>query len=221
LVRRSLSAQSTREPLLTGQDLHQQLHARKQRRLIVFAIDTSDSMGDGPAVRMSAALGAIMALAKSAYLNRDQVCLITFRDRQAEVVVPPTDSVMRIRRLVNRLPVGGATPLAAGLKKALQIITQAQHRNPLVAPLLVLISDGEATVPLQAGSDPEHDALAMANQLQRSQVPALVIDTLPGHQQKRLMPQLADTLGTRCQHIQNLQASQVLQWIDKPTTISS
>ena len=54
---------------------------------------------------------------------------------------------MRIRQQLNRLPIGGATPLAAGLQKAGQVINQARRKDRAVEPLLVLISDGEATTP--------------------------------------------------------------------------
>ena len=175
-------------------------------------------MGDGPMTRMSAALGAIAALAARAYLNREQVCLITFRDRHAQLVVPPTDSVMRIRQQLDRLPVGGATPLAAGLRKVGQVIAQAKRKDPAMEPLLVLISDGEATVPLHPGADPAQEALDFARQLGREKVPALVIDTMPGHLQRNFMPQLAKALGTDCQHVANLQARQILQLIETTQT---
>jgi len=164
--------------------------------------------------RMAASLGAIASLAARAYLNREQVCLITFRDCHAQLVVPPTDSVLRIRQHLNRLPVGGATPLAAGLKKAGQVIAQAKHKDQTVEPLLVLISDGEATMPLTPGADPAQEALAIAQQLGQEKIPALIIDTMPDHQQRTFMPRLAAALGTSCQHIHNLQARQILQLIE-------
>jgi len=178
-------------------------------------------MGDGPVTRMSAALGAIESLAARAYLNREKVCLITFRDHHAQLVVPPTDSVMRIRQQLNRLPVGGATPLAAGLKKAGQVIAQARCKDQAVEPLLVLISDGEATMPLHPGADPTQELLGIAQQLRHEMVPALVIDTMPGHLRRSFMPQLAEALGTGCQHIHNLQTRQILQLIETTQTVLS
>jgi len=171
-------------------------------------------MGDGSITRMSAALGAIATLAGRAYLNREQVCLITFRDRHAQLVVPPTDSVVRIRQHLNRLPVGGATPLTAGLKKAGQVIAQAKRKDQALEALLVLISDGEATMPLNPGADPAQEALDIAQQLGQAKIPALVIDTMPGHRQRTFMPRLAEALGTSSQHIHNLQARQILQLIE-------
>ena len=167
---------------------------------------------------MSSALGAIASIAAHAYLNREKVCLITFRDRHAQLVVPPTDSVMLIRQQLNRLPVGGATPLAAGLEKAGQVIAQAKCKDHAVEPLLILISDGEATMPLHPGADPTKEALGIARQLRHETGPALVIDTTPGHLQRTFMPQLAEALGTECHHIQNMQSRQILQLIETTQT---
>jgi Mg-chelatase subunit ChlD len=214
LVRRVLTADRT---ALRASDLYFQVRQQNLRRLIVFVIDTSDSMGDGPTARMSAAFGAILAIAKRAYLQREQVCLITFRDRQAQVVVPPTDSVQRIRQQLHRLPVGGATPLAAGLAKAHQVIGQARLKNPLIASLLVLISDGEATASVQESGDPNQEAVGMAARLHQDGIPALVIGTVPGRRTQSILPRVAEALATRCWHLHNLQAEQVIALIDRQT----
>jgi len=200
---------------LAPEDRHKQVRSRRTRRLIVFVVDTSDSMADGPTARIAAALGASLSLAAAAYLNRDQVCLITFRDREARVVVPPTDSVMRVRQELQRLPVGGATPLAAGLQKAGEVIRQSRFKDPGLEPLLVLISDGEATVPLSRGADPVKEALALAGLLRQEKIRALVVDTLESHQPGNLMPQLAEALGADCRQIRELHTGSVMQLIEQ------
>jgi magnesium chelatase subunit D len=195
--------------------LHLQVRSQPRHRLVVFVIDTSDSMGDGPTARITAALGASLALASRAYLNRDQVCLITFRDRTARLAVPPTSSVMLVRQEMQQLPVGGATPLAAGLQKAREVIRQARIKHQGVTPLMVLISDGEATVSLEPGADPVDEALALAARMRQEKIPVLVIDTLEHHKRLNLMPRLARALGGECRHIHDLRSEQVLQLIEQ------
>ncbi len=221
ILRRGQTGNGPESSLLTKADLHVQVHSQKPQRLIVFAVDISDSMGDGPGGRISAAFGAIVSLAANAYLNRDRVSLIAFRDTEARIVVPPTDSVALIRGQLNRLPIGGATPLAAALDKAQRIIHQERIKSPHVQPLLILISDGDATVPMTKGADPHQEALTLARQLRKSCVQAVVIDTLPAHLRTGHMPRLAENLGTTCRHIHNLQASQLLALIDNSETFSS
>lgn len=214
IIRQSALKPEDRSLTLSRQDLHLQLRSRQTRRLVVFVIDTSDSMDEGPATRMTAALGAIVSLAAKAYLNRDQVCLITFRDRDAELVVPPTASVTRVRQQLQRLPVGGATPLAAGLQKARQVIIQARAKTQTMEPLMVLITDGQASMSTKPGIDPADEALAVAALLCREKVPTLLIDTLPAHHQQRFTPHLAKALGTTSQTIHRLQTGQVLKLIE-------
>jgi magnesium chelatase subunit D len=201
--------------LLSESDLHVQIRSQDPKRLVIFLIDTSDSMGDGPTARISAALGASMTLAARSYLSRDQVCLITFRDRDAQLVVPPTNSVSRLKQQLKKLPVGGATPLSAGLQKAQTVINQVQAKSPLTTPLLVLLSDGEATSPITAGKDPQTEALEVARQLANIKIPALVIDTVIENRRQAFMPQLAEALETECHHIHDLQAGSILNLIDE------
>lgn len=215
LVRRAGESRPHQGLCLAAEDLHLQVRSRPRHRLVVFVIDTSDSMGDDPAARISAALGACISIAATAYLHRDQVCLITFRDREACLVVPPTASVMRVRQQLQRLPVGGATPLAAGLHKARQVIAQARVKNREMQALLVLISDGEANRPLTDGADPAAEALAIAGLMRRERIPALIIDTQASQQRPSLMPRLAQAFGTACRHIHDLRSGQVLQLIDQ------
>jgi magnesium chelatase subunit D len=187
----------------------------------VFVIDASDSMGEGPEARIRAGLGACLSLAAKAYLNRDQVCLIIFRDHGARLIVPPTDSVTRVRQQLQSLPVGGATPLAAGLQKARQVISQARIKNPGVSPLLVLISDGEATTPLKNGAEPKREVLAIAKAMAKETIPALVIETLSGRQGQGLMSDLAKALGAECLRIHDLQTKVILQHIERSERLRS
>lgn len=215
ILRQAQSTGTEQARQLAAEDLYLQVRYRPRRRLVVFVIDTSDSMGDGPTARISAALGASLALASRAYLNRDQVCLITFRDREARLAVPPTGSVALIRQVMQRLPIGGATPLTAGLQKAHEVIRQARLKDQGMTPLLVLISDGEATVPLDSGADPKAEALTFARRMSLENIPALVIDTLESRKHQGLMPQLARALGVECRHIHDLRTEQILHLIEQ------
>ena len=58
------------------------------------------------------------------------------------------------------------------------------------------------------------EALEIARQMGQEAVPALIIDTTPGDRQRICMPRIAEALGTKYQHIDNLQAGQVLQLIE-------
>jgi magnesium chelatase subunit D len=195
-------------------DWQLQRFEQRPRRLVLFAVDISDSMGDGPEIRMTAALGTAVTLLRRAYLHRDQVALITFRDRAAVLTVPPTSSAQRVRACLHRVAVGGATPLADGLRLARETILQARLKDPGLDALLVLVSDGEATVPLRQGGDPVADCLEVAADLRRDGVASFLIDTGSAAPADRLLPRLAKVLGGNCRRLQEVSSDDILRLLE-------
>ena len=109
---------------------------------MLFVVDASGSMA--ARARMTEVKGAVLGLLLDAYQRRDKVGLITFRDKGAELVLPPTSSVEHAARRLDAIKTGGRTPLAAGLAKAVQVINAERLRDPLRRPLVLLITDGRA-----------------------------------------------------------------------------
>ena len=102
--------------LLEPGDLRQKVRETRLSNLILFVVDASGSMAARE--RMAAAKGAVLALLLDAYRKRDQVGLIAFRGRGAELLLPPTSSVDLAEARLRALPTGGRTPLAHGLELA-------------------------------------------------------------------------------------------------------
>ena len=123
-------------------DLRRADRRGKEGNLVLFVVDASGSMAARS--RMSEVKGAVLGLLLDAYQRRDRVGLITFRDRGAELVLPPTSSVDSAARRLETIATGGRTPLAAGLAKAVQVINAERLRDPLRRPLVLLVTDGRA-----------------------------------------------------------------------------
>ncbi len=158
---------------IKAEDLRSKLRTRKVGASIVFCVDASGSMG--VANRMEVAKAAIFDLLVDAYQYRDRVGLVTFRGDSAEVVLPPTSSIEMARLKLKAIPLGGATPLAHGIVRSLDILATETKRNPDVIPWLVLVTDGRANVALNGGLGSE-DARVMATKARQARVNALVID---------------------------------------------
>ena len=79
-------------------------------------------------------------------------------------MVPPTPSVERAARLLETLPVGGRTPLGAGLVEVGKVLSAARRRDPLLRPLVVLLTDGRANRAFDpsSGDAPAAEARAIA-----------------------------------------------------------
>ncbi|RPI87647.1 MAG: VWA domain-containing protein, partial [Chloroflexi bacterium] len=121
-------------------DYQRKIRVKKTANLILFVVDASWSMA--VAERMSATKGAILSLLTDAYQRRDRVGLIVFQKDRATLVLPPTNSVQLAQRALADIPVGGKTPLSAGLFLTQQVLQREQIVHPDVNPLVILLTDG-------------------------------------------------------------------------------
>ncbi|HEY0831119.1 MAG TPA: magnesium chelatase subunit D family protein [Candidatus Dormibacteraeota bacterium] len=159
---------------LERQDLRQKVRERKVGNLIVFVVDASASMDAEQ--RMAATKGAILSLLQDAYVRRDRVAVVIFKNRTAEVVLRPTSSVSLARRRLERLSVGGTTPLTHGLMAGYKVVKTELLRDPTIRPLLVLISDGRGNISMFK-EEPLVEAQKVAALIDAENIDALVIDS--------------------------------------------
>ncbi len=152
-----------------SRDLRASVRADEAASLVVFVVDASASMR--PAMR--AAKGTVLELLEEAYLHRDQVAFVAFAGDDAEVLLPPTDSVTLAARHLKDLPTDDRTPLPAGLRTAAEVLDRADP----AASVVVLVTDGKANV--ADGSPVEATRLA-ARDLAACDPELLVVDTGEG-----------------------------------------
>ncbi len=156
------------------QDVRSKVRTRRVGASIVFCVDASGSMG--ATNRMEAAKSAVLDLLVDAYQRRDRVGLVAFRGESAEVVLQPTASVELAQMKLRTLPTGGATPIAHGILKSLDVLATEIRRDDSVVPWLVLLTDGRANVGIGSGLGSD-DARKAAAQLKQTPIHTLVIDT--------------------------------------------
>ena len=156
------------------QDLKKKIREKRAGSTVLFVVDASGSMGARQ--RMEASKGAIMALLKDAYQRRDKVGMVAFREDGAEVLLQPTSSVELAKKCLEELPTGGKTPLALGIMKGLETLKAEAKLRQDTRPVLVLITDGKANVPLNGGK-PVEEAIAAAEKLASERLAVMVIDT--------------------------------------------
>jgi magnesium chelatase subunit D len=154
--------------------------ARYKQRTETTAIFLVDASGSSALHRLAEAKGAVELLLADCYVRRDRVALVAFRGRGAELLLPPTRSLVRTKRSLADLPGGGGTPLAAGMALGLAVADGVRRRGG--TPILVLLTDGRANVArdgtggrAQAGED----ALNCARATRALGISALVVDTSP------------------------------------------
>ena len=176
-IRRSSLANNERRVLVEKEDFR---IGRFKQRTVTTTIFVVDASGSSALHRLAEAKGAVELLLSECYQRRDQVALIAFRGKNAELVLPPTRSLVRAKRLLAGLPGGGATPLAAGIDAAATLAEQIKQRGEL--PSIVLLTDGRANISREGQPDrpaAEKDAIAAGQQLRVLNIAALLIDTSP------------------------------------------
>jgi magnesium chelatase subunit D len=161
--------------LVRPSDIRLKRFVEMSDRVLIFAVDAS---GSAAMARLGEAKGAVELLLAQAYARRDHVALLAFRGRAAELILPPTRSLVQTKRRLAGLPGGGATPLPMGLQMALEVARQARARG--MTPTIALMTDGRGNIALDGSADrtlAEMDSLRLARAIRAAGLPALVIDT--------------------------------------------
>jgi magnesium chelatase subunit D len=175
---------------VTRDDLHDKVLTGKQAHRILLVVDASGSMAARR--RMEAVKGCVLGLLEDAYRRRDEIGVIAFRGERAELVLPPTRNVELAQRALEDIPTGGRTPLAQALELSAELLTRRSAGRAAaeteLRPLLVLLSDGRANVPLvplvplttPVHGDAWQDTLTQADHIAQARISALVLDTEQG-----------------------------------------
>ena len=191
-------------------DLQRKVRVKKTANLILFLVDASWSMA--VAERMAATKGAILSLLTDAYQRRDRVGLIVFQKDRSTLILPPTSSVMLAQRALTDIPVGGKTPLSAGLLMAYEVLRQEQTIHPDVEPLLIVLTDGAGNVSIGT-LPPQEESYAFAEQIADRNYRTVVINMEHASFDQGLAQALADHLEAPCYTLNELKAESLLNTV--------
>jgi magnesium chelatase subunit D len=167
-----------------SRDLRQSVRRSDASALVLFVVDASASMR--PAMR--AAKGTVIELLKDAYRKRDEVAFVAFAGDEADVLLPPTDSVTLAARHLKDLPTGDRTPLPAGLRTASDVLDRAEPATSVV----VLVTDGRANV---ARGSPVRETREAARRLAEFDPHVVVVDAGDGGDRSGVTDVIADETG--------------------------
>ena len=159
------------------EDLHIKQYLRRRGAVTIFLVDAS---GSSATQRLAEAKGALEELLAQCYIRRDEVAMVSMRGAKAEIVLPPTRSLVRAKRNLAALPGGGGTPLAAGFRAVNEMAISLERKG--LTPIIVVMSDGKANVNLKGvgGRERAHsDALMAAKELRVKNHRLLFVDTSP------------------------------------------
>ncbi len=127
------------------EDVREKLRMYKAPLTMVFLIDLSGSM----LLNIEAIKEALLKLHSDAYRFRDRVGIVVLKGLGAIIVQHPITNLRVVANKLVNLHVSGFTPLATGMLKAWEVLKEAKKRDPSTIPVMVIITDGSANVPLK------------------------------------------------------------------------
>jgi magnesium chelatase subunit D len=203
LRRRERAVSDESQIIVRRDDLRVARRVACSETTIVFVVDAS---GSAALNRLAEVKGAVELVLADCYVRRDRVALIAFRGTTAEVILPPTRSLLRAKRALAGQPGGGGTPLATAIDAAVLLAVNEQRRG--IAPMLVFLTDGHGNIarsgqPGRAAA--EADALAAARAVRVASLGALVVDIAPRPQERAR--QLATAMGARYHPLPSVEAT--------------
>ncbi len=192
------------------QDIQEKVRVRRTANLILFAVDASWSMAASE--RMEATKGAIMSLLMDAYQRRDQVGLVVFQKDEARLVLPPTSSVELAKKALADVPVGGKTPLSAGLFLSYQVLTRQMQAHPELRSMMILLTDGAGNVSM-SNRPAQEEAHQIAARIREDDIKSVVINMEHPSFDRGLAQALADELDAPCYTLAQLKADTLYQTV--------
>jgi magnesium chelatase subunit D len=198
---RALASLEGRLVPVNPQALRYKLLKHKQGTLFVFAIDASGSMA---ANRIARAKSTILKLLRKSYLNRDSVAIVSFHGTTANVDLPPSRSILRARRVLDSLRMGGSTPLALGLVTTIELLEIVGSK--FGESVVLLFTDGRSNVPLRRGGlnlrafrhvKIESELRELTVALNRTRARVVVVDTQKEFESSEDTRRLANILNAR------------------------
>jgi Mg-chelatase subunit ChlD len=203
---------------ITDSDLYRKVRVRRASNLILFVVDASWSMA--AAARMEATKGAVMSLLMDAYQRRDRVGVVVFQKERAWEALPFTSSVELARRVLTSVPVGGRTPLSAGLLLAYKMISRELRLNPELMPMMILLTDGAANVSL-AGRPPQEESQLIAELIREKRIRSVVVNMEQAAFDRGLAQQLATSLDGTCYNLRELKAQSLYRTVQRELALQA
>ncbi|MBZ9570231.1 VWA domain-containing protein [Methanobrevibacter sp. TMH8] len=173
---------------IKNQDIREKVRKHKARASVAIVVDMSGSMlGEKKVNKIRAILDRII---KNINRNRDKLSVIGFKGKDSEIIIPNTKRPNSFLDKLDKITVGGTTPMASGLEKALEILKTEKRKGEFI-PMLILLSDGMPNVGLKdsyikkSTGSPVNDVLAVGEELAENDIYTVIIDFEKKHKHGR------------------------------------
>lgn len=190
-IRRAARPDAPAKFIIFPRDIHVKQYEMPSERVVIFGVDAS---GSAALARLSEAKGAIEIMLSDAYAKRDYVALVGFRGQSAEVLLPPTRSLVMAKKTLAGFAGGGGTPLASGMKCALDLAEKSKRDGR--TPTLAFLTDGKANIALDGSANRDSammDVTQLAGYARHLGISSIMIDV--GRRPNAKLHQVAVAMG--------------------------
>lgn len=159
------------------EDIKKKVRRRGINVLIGIIADTSTSMGEIKKVSILKLL--VRTLINLAYQRKTDIAIINCSGNEAKMAFPFTSATSvdaAIINFVDTVSFDGQTPLASALLMAYKALLERYVISRGDIPVLVLITDGTANVPMMPGADVKAELLWVAKLLKEAEIGLFVVD---------------------------------------------
>ncbi|MCL2116494.1 MAG: VWA domain-containing protein [Methanobrevibacter sp.] len=164
---------------IQASDLREKIRNHKAKASIAIVIDMSGSMISER--KVNKIRGILNKIIMNINKNKDKLAVIGFKGQGSEIIIPNTKRPSSFLDKLEKITVGGTTPMAAGLETALNILKNEKKQGEFI-PMLIVLSDGMPNVGLKnsyiknTGGSPINDVLAIGSELGENKIYTIIID---------------------------------------------
>ena len=123
-------------------DLMDKIYEYRAPLALFFVLDSSASMY----YVIKQMTDVILSLQKEGYRKRDKICLIIFRGKEAVVLQKPTVIFKYAVNKLKKIEGKSYTPMAAALRKVMDLIKTEKMKNKNIVPVIFICSDCGANI---------------------------------------------------------------------------
>lgn len=192
------------------EDIREKVREDRVGNMILFLVDASGSMGLNQ--RMSVAKGAVFSLLQDAYQKRDVVGMMTFRGKDATVILEPTRSIDLAYKKLEEIETGGRTPLSLGLEKSVAFVKSKRAKNKHIVSIVIIISDGRGNVNL-TGSSFIDELKEISENASHEHIEFIVVDSETGFLKLGLAKTMAEHLKGMYLSLEELREGELVEAI--------
>ena len=104
-------------------------------------------------------------------------------------------------KLLREIPTGGATPLVAGLMKAIDLALEENRKDTGYIPLIVLLTDARGNIYY---NDPIEDIMKTGEYIAKNQINMIILDTENSEIKLGINKRLSEASNATYYHIDHL-----------------